>query len=407
MAYSELIKNFANIRDYMRQFYVFGFRQRCKYTAKSARSYDNERRRLESWLGEYMSFSRNSEGKSVFLTVDSRSAAHNPLYKAFKAKSFTNGDIVFHFYILDMLAGGEVYTVREIMDKLDDYLSAFDNVEVIDESSVRKKLREYEQLGIIKSEKRGREKVYSRRESCLDLNTWTDALAYFSEVDPLGVIGSFLLDKLPAISDDFAFKHHYILFAIDSQVLLNAVMAINEHRGIEIRLTKGMHHYAYPVKVYISVQNGRQYLCCYDYKLKKPFFFRLDNIKEIVIGGIEKNYKKYETFYDNLQKHLWGVSTGIEYTLEHIEFTLRVYPDEMHIVHRLEREKRVGSVVREDETLWKFSADVYDPREMLPWIRTFIGRIENLTSTDKYVEKLFYEDLQIMRELYGGGESVV
>ena len=35
MAYSELIKNFDRIRDYMRQFYVFGFKSRTEYDKKS------------------------------------------------------------------------------------------------------------------------------------------------------------------------------------------------------------------------------------------------------------------------------------------------------------------------------------------------------------------------------------
>jgi len=40
MAYSELIKNFNRIRDYMREFYVYGFKSRCEYDKKSPRSYD-------------------------------------------------------------------------------------------------------------------------------------------------------------------------------------------------------------------------------------------------------------------------------------------------------------------------------------------------------------------------------
>ena len=36
----------------MRDFFVYGFRTRGEYTKKSARSYDDERRRLESWLGD-------------------------------------------------------------------------------------------------------------------------------------------------------------------------------------------------------------------------------------------------------------------------------------------------------------------------------------------------------------------
>ena len=67
MAYSELIKDFGRIRDYMREFYVYGFKNRSEYDAKSARSYDNERRRIESWLGDYMSFRQDSSGKNVFL----------------------------------------------------------------------------------------------------------------------------------------------------------------------------------------------------------------------------------------------------------------------------------------------------------------------------------------------------
>ena len=118
MAYSELIKNFERIRDYMREFYVYGFKSRSEYDAKSARSYDNERRRIESWLGRYMSFHQDRGGKSVFLSVDSRSIPYNPLYRAFKAKSFTNKDITLHFYILDILADGAALTAGEIVDRI-------------------------------------------------------------------------------------------------------------------------------------------------------------------------------------------------------------------------------------------------------------------------------------------------
>lgn len=50
MAYSELVKNFEKVRAYMREFYVYGFKNRSEYNAKSARSYDDERRRIDSWL---------------------------------------------------------------------------------------------------------------------------------------------------------------------------------------------------------------------------------------------------------------------------------------------------------------------------------------------------------------------
>ena len=86
----------------MREFYVFGFKSRSGYDRKSARSYDDERRRVESWLGDYMRFAKTAEGKNVFLSVDSRTACKNPFYKAWKAKSFTDGDITLHFAVFDI-----------------------------------------------------------------------------------------------------------------------------------------------------------------------------------------------------------------------------------------------------------------------------------------------------------------
>ncbi len=72
-SYNELIKNFEKIRTYMREFYVYGFKSCEDYTDKSARSYDDERRRLESRLGDHMSFTRTQDGKmSLYPSTVSR-----------------------------------------------------------------------------------------------------------------------------------------------------------------------------------------------------------------------------------------------------------------------------------------------------------------------------------------------
>jgi len=113
----------------MREFYVYGFKSREEYSIKSARSYDNERRRIESWIGDFMSFHQDTSGKNVFLSVDSRRIPHNPLHKAFKAKSFTDKDITLHFYVMDLLADGSALSSREIVDCInDDYYAIIDLV---------------------------------------------------------------------------------------------------------------------------------------------------------------------------------------------------------------------------------------------------------------------------------------
>lgn len=150
MAYNELIKNFEKVRAYMREFYVYGFKSRTEYDAKSARSYDDERRRLESWLGDYMRFTQTPEGKNVFLSVDSRVTRKNPFYKAWKAKSFTDGDITLHFAIFDILYDPETkMTLTELIEEIDQRLSSR---MAFDESTLRKKLKEYAEEGMAKFE---------------------------------------------------------------------------------------------------------------------------------------------------------------------------------------------------------------------------------------------------------------
>lgn len=414
MAYSELIKNFERIRDYMREFYVYGFKCREEYDTKSSRSYDNERRRIESWLGEYMSFHQNTSGKNIFLSVDSRRIPHNPLHKAFKAKSFTDKDITLHFYILDILADGETLSSKAIIDRItDNYLSHFDTEFSFDESTVRKKLKEYEKLGLLRSEKHGREVFYQRTDTnSPDLDSWKDALAFYSEVDPMGVIGSYLMDKLDKQPDVFRFKHHYILHALDSDVLCKLLHAIDERRSIEltIKTTRNDRDYQItvcPLKIYISTQSGRQYLLGYHNRGRHMMFHRLDAIKKVTIGNIEPHYNAYLSCHKKFDQYLWGVSMGPKHNLDHVEMTIHHSPGEEYILQRLNREKRHGHIEIIDEHTCKFVADVYDASEMLPWLRTFIGRIADLQCSNQLVVNTFYEDLNRMSELYGGNKDAV
>ena len=408
MAYNELIKNFDRIRDFMRQFYVYGFKSRTEYDKKSARSYDNERRRLESWLGDFMRFRQTADGKNVFLSVDSRSIPGNPLYNAFKAKSFTAGDVTFHFYILDLLRHGDAYTAQEVVDLFSDkYLCHFDSGWTPDISNIRKKLKEYASLGLVTPEKRGRELVFRLAESSVDLHGWADTVAFFSEADPLGVVGSCLLDQMDSVPDYYRFKHHYILHTLDSQLLLQLLTAIAEHRRIKLtnaslRTRKKAVHSVYPLKIYTSTQGGRQYLLCYHYGFRKMMFFRLDYIHSIAFGDVEPRHERLAESCRRFMSHLWGTSGGEGFRVDHLEMTVRYRPDESYILRRLEREKRNGTVEILDDGLCKFSIDVYDASELCPWLRTFIGRIVKLECSNPYVVNHFYEDLALMEAMYGG-----
>lgn len=412
MENTELIKNFERIRDYMRQFYVFGFRSRSQMNLKSARSYDNERRRIESWLGEYMSFRREESGKQVFLSLDSRSLRHNPLFSAFKAKSFTDKDITLHFYILDVLREGTPLSAPQMLERMDeDYLAFFPEAQVLDISTLRKKLKEYEKLGLVRTQKQGRELLYTLPEARIELSRWRDALDYFSEVSPQGVIGSFLLDRLPERESAFRFKHHYLLHTLDSQILYQVLDAVSQQRWITVTLhgrVGGKQEFAIlPCKIYISAQTGRQYVLGYRTEFDGFQFLRMDLLHSVCAGEPEERYGTYLQRYRAFAQKLWGVSTNRDAAAEHLEMVVTARDDEPHILQRLLREKRNGRVEIMDANTYRFEADVYDTLEMLPWIRTYIGRIVSLKCTNSLVTQRFHEDLEVMSRLYGGETDAV
>ena len=409
--YIELIKNFERTRAYMREFYVYGFKSRDGYDKKSARSYDDERRRMESWLADHMRFVRTPDGKNVFISIDSRTSEHNPFYKAWKSKSFTDGDITLHFILFDLLHDSSVaLSINEILERADaNYLSYFEEAPVFDESTVRKKLREYADEGLVVTEKQGRRLLYRRAPDVI-LPAAHDWLDFYTEIAPCGVIGSFIHDKREAHPEVLTFKHHYMTGAMDSGVMAELFFAMAEKREVvvenlsrqadEPRLNRIV-----PLRIYISVQNGRQHLLAYQPDFRCIKSFRLDYLSSVKPREVSPRFDELRAELDRMEPHMWGVSTRRgrwgENRWEHVEFTVRVEAGEEYILRRMERERRVGRVEQVDDTHYRFVADVYDTREVVPWIRTFLGRITQLNFSNRSIENAFKADVAALYSLYG------
>ena len=87
--------------------------------------------------------------------------------------------------------------------------------------------------------------------------------------------------------------------------------------------------------------------------------------------------------------------------------TVHVGQGEEFILERLMREKRCGHIEVIDDNTYKYVADVYDASEMVPWLRTFIGRVVKLECSSTLAESRFYGDLEAMQKLYRGDEDAV
>lgn len=413
MAYQELIKDFQNTRETMRSFLVYGLKTRTGFAGKSARTYDDERRRIASWLGEYMCWRQDQDGRKVFLSVDSRQIPHNPLYQAFRTCSFTDRDITLHFLLLDLLEE-KGHTAGELLDAIETrYLADFEDPLHLDESTLRKKLKEYEALGLAVSEKAGRTVLYRRApDAGVDLTRWRDAVSFFSEASPLGVVGSFLLQRMGNPDQPFRFKHHYILHALDGDVLCALLDAVRRHRVVELTLPSRKSstpniQKVFPVRIIWNIQTGRQYLLAMRPQENRLRAIRADNIQAVQVLEEEHRWQALKAVAEEQAEHLWGVSTNGWPELEHITCTIRVQPGQEHILQRLEREKRCGAVEAVDPLTRIFTADVYGAEELIPWLRSFLGSIQSLACSNPQVEKTFWNDFAALEALYGGTDHAL
>lgn len=438
--FQELIKNFDRIRDYMRQFFIYGYKSRSDYEGKSARTYDNERRRIESWLSGCIQSGYTQKEKHVYISVDSKNIPQNPLYAAWKSKSFTDKDLLLHFFLPDLLWNQpEGMTAGELCDAMSSRYGA-----VFDSQTVRLKLKEYERLGILEAQKQGKRLCYRLLPGpCqadripepsqagrisgpsqagrllpvpLQQQTWQrllTAVTFFQEAAPFGFIGSTILDHENLENQWFSFKHHFIVHTLEDGVLADVLAAMREHRKITFdnkssRSGAVTSMGGLPLKIFVSTQTGRRYLCLYLEERRRFTNVRLDSMTKVVLHEICCDYeRKRQLLSKNLPK-CWGVSFGGVSRIE--EICLKIFLDEEtepHILNRLYREGRGGEIVKIRSHEYLYSGFFFDTNEMLSWIKTFTGRILDIQGTNTYAVAKITRDLEKMYEMYGRQENAM
>lgn len=412
--FSELIKSFDKTRDYMRDFFIYGYKVRSDFNRKSSRTYDDEKRRVESWLGDYLRYEDSARGRRISICVDSGHVHENPLYRAYYSKSFTDNDIRLHFFILDVLRDKAPLSLRELTEELDGRFGI-----LFDEQTVRNKLREYADEGIILTEKRGKTAYYrasdERPDKLFDeISGLADAVKFYSETQKFGVVGNSILKSSGLKNDLFFMKHNYIVHTLEDEMLLKITEAMRLKRLVVLRSfsAKQRHSAAppenentvLPLQILSSVQTGRRYLAGYLPDIGRFNSFRLDSIRSVKLAERAENYELIREKYEKNIKKCFGVSFGERRdsgTVVPIKITLRIdEKTEGFVIERLEREKRCGTVERIAENTFAFTADVFDPFEVMHWAKTFIGRIVSVEGGCAAARDMFLRDVYRMEKMY-------
>ena len=87
--------------------------------------------------------------------------------------------------------------------------------------------------------------------------------------------------------------------------------------------------------------------------------------------------------------------------MDQIKLTLAIRERaEDYILQRLKREGRGGAITHVTKNTYTYEISVFDGNELMPWIKTFIGRILSFETNNAFLRRKFYQDIRQMAEMY-------
>jgi len=437
MSYCCLIKDLNCIRDQIRELIVNAHKMRTDYSANQ-RSYDTLVHRLKQWFNDDIIVEcTEARKKKYFITFDDNTP-HNPLFKIYKMHALRSNSSMSSYFVLMDILRNRTLSKNEILDAWEE---RYHNIEfpikigegesclrnqteagILSISTLDRYLKKFERdYGIVKASKQRNKDLYSLYQPAFELERWRDAFDYYSEISPLGVVGSYLTDRLNrrdytlqynsreanAFNDSnhpFVFNHHYREFALEYEVVETLLEAIAKCKSVILhnsKLSSVRKAECVPLKLYVSARSGRQYVLACDCDGIQPRTYRIDRIQEVIISKKNTNYKVFRHWISEFEKHLWGVYLDDFGKTDHVEITFRIPSGEESTLRRLEAEKRCGQIVKIGDDKWRYIADVHCSEEMMPWIRSFMGYICSLKSSNTKLESNFKAEMAEIREMYG------
>lgn len=406
-----LIRDYENIRQILRDIYIFGCFSRDDFIENkgiSGRKYDKEQQRINAYLPSNFIQKRRVDKKVLlYCSYNMLDGSKNHLSDTYRNKSFTALDIMAFFFVQQLLNSKNEMTAAEILEELpivnEDALFTKDNLRI--------KLEELTAKGFIRSEKQGRKVTYSLcediwknfdNEELLDICIY---LEFVKNVSPLEMPYDFLLRKIklylkcerklevPDI-DIFSFKHNHLFNALDNDILMAILKAKKKGHVLRIEFVNSNKTGLFiPCEIIHDSVYGRQYLYCYDLQSEKNTVIRIDYISSVVDEGVKDippviDVSAMAKYSDDC----WCTS-GIDDELT--EIVIEFFFDEKKepfILRRIYDEGHCGTVKKLDENRFEYRLKLRDPNEMIPWIRSFGERAKVISSGKMKTEELVSKD---------------
>ncbi len=407
---SLMIRDYENIRRILREIYIYGCFTKDDYVEMgfSGRKVDKEQQRISAYLPDKFIKKRRLNKKVIqYCHYNISDSTKNYLAETYRNKSFTMLDLLSYFYILQILGDGQERTLQEILDEM-----PFDNSEVeFTKDNLRVKLDELLENQFLQIQRDDRNVRYLvaddiwesfSDEELLELLTY---LEFIKNVSPVEMPYYFLQRKLKLYlfserniradnKSPFQFKHNHIFNSLDNDILIECLRAIQAKSSLIIEKDGGKEAItALPIKVIHDSTYGRQYLMLYNVGRQMVNGIRIDHIKKVQAGEPftedEQGMVTANLDFDNFCWNMSGINEDPQ------EVIVRFYFDEKKegfILNRLVREGHNGTISRLETGVYEYRISLRDPKEIIPWIRSFGERAQVISSGDFEIEKTIEAD---------------
>lgn len=408
-----LIRDYDNIRQILRDIYIYGCFSRDDFIEKgiSGRKYDNEQRRISAYLPDkFIKKRRVNKRVLLYCEYNMEDTAHNYLAETYRNKSFTLLDVMAYFFVLQILGDGKERSLPQILNELPNYNES----RMFTKDNLRIKLDELVEEGLIIAHKQGKNVNYS-----IGVDLWEDFstdeledmymyLEFLKNSSPIEMPYYFLQRKLGLYLmcnrgiDDLGkspiqFKHNHMFNTLDNDIMLELLRATEASRALRISIMRegreNLEVEVIPILIIHDSIYGRQYLLCEDKKHEIIRSVRLDKITD---AEITRDLLAEELDSIKIRKEMlyscWSV-LGFDKELTEVKIKLFINEEkEQYILRRIDKEGHGGKIDKICDGEYLFTVDMRDPMEMVPWIRSFGERALVISSGDFPLRQSIKED---------------
>ena len=373
--FKKTVKTLKQLRTLVRDCYIFGYRSRKDFSKLgfSGRSQDDYRRKLENCL-EYHYFEPSyRKTKQLRLKSDIYHHSYNYLIDTFYVSTITNNFYTLLVTLQVLLSASNPLTKNECWDKLGELYPDYSETIEWNTSTLNRVLDELVDYGWVRKSTRKNNDEFTLSNSFLDdlslseITELYNAVNFYKNVSFLISPGYFLTQTLEnyALSkygkeldkkDLFQYRHHNLSRIMDDQQLFTIMKAIKCGNLLTYKKSSGKDtHTIFPAYVKTTYPYNRQSIVS-------------NNGNEVSIYTLESlEIKKSTPENENTQKR------KPRHCLELI-FTFLDTDDEKEVIHiknRIRSEASWMKCASMTDEKWIYTANVSDPLQYAPWIRTF------------------------------------